>query len=50
MNLKEKLKSKVSTIIDDMIDVELCKWPPQCVGIVYQPARPEKIQKEEQDI
>lgn len=41
MKMKEKVKAAVVDILDELIEAELLKWPPDCAGILYQPERPE---------
>ena len=42
MNIKEKVKSTVTNVIEGWIDTELVEWPPDCMGFLYQLERPEK--------
>lgn len=45
MKIKEKVKAAVVDILDELIETELLKWPPDCAGILYQPKRPEMEDK-----
>ena len=46
MKMKEKVKSVVVDILDELIEAELLEWPPDCAGILYQPERPEIATRE----
>lgn len=48
MKMKEKVKAAVVDILDELIEAELLKWPPDCAGILYQPERPESVTKEKE--
>lgn len=43
MNKLEKLGSK---IVSQMVDRSQYGWPPCCVGILYQPSRPNAVSSE----
>lgn len=39
---KSIIEKVTKKIVEDITDVELYGWPPQCAAIYYQPMRPRK--------
>lgn len=39
--LKEHINGVVSKMLNRLIEEEVSEWPPICLGITYQPERPE---------
>ena len=37
---KYNLKNAVITILDQLVKSDLYGWPPECIGLLYQPERP----------
>lgn len=38
----KKLERMVKKAVTSMIDIEIYGWPPVCIGMIYQPERPQK--------
>ena len=38
----KKLDQLISKALNEVVDFEIFGWPPACIGIIYQPERPEK--------
>lgn len=45
--MKYNTKKAIQTTINVMIRRDMEGWPPVCTGWMYQPKRPEQMQKEE---
>lgn len=39
-NGKQKMKLLAKSLAKDMIRRDMKKWPPDCLGLTYQPMRP----------
>ena len=37
----QKLERVVKKAVTSMIDIEIYGWPPVCIGMIYQPERPQ---------
>ena len=44
--LKEQVNGVVSKMFNRLIEKEVSEWPPICLGITYQPERPETTAKD----
>ena len=41
----KKLERMVKKAVTSMIDIEIYGWPPVCIGMIYQPERPQRVAK-----
>ena len=46
---KEQKKRVISRVITKVAENEAREWPPVCIGLVYQPARPQRQMTEKDD-
>lgn len=45
-NLRKKLIKRVTKVVEkDLQGSNKYGWPPDCIGIYYQPKRPEELRK-----
>ena len=41
--LSEKSEEKIAKAVKKMIEQARSEWPPLCLGLLYQPKRPQKV-------
>lgn len=39
------LENMVGKAVASLIDIEIYGWPPVCIGMIYQPERPQSVAK-----
>jgi hypothetical protein len=39
------LENMVGKAVASLIDIEIYGWPPVCIGMIYQPERPQRVAK-----